>query len=172
MMADAHMQSGLANESKPVAATKAFWSCCSRAHAASVHGSQRPQLHTRNLLCISTINAQHNFNSPHKLMTSSFTCSGVVLVASGELERSMFRRSVVLLYEHSARGARGVILSQPLHELDPRLAGSTGLGAPVSSRTLLRHFHGGPVGMLGVHLCCGAAGIKLPEEKKSSGHAC
>lgn len=70
-------------------------------------------------------------------------------MASGDLDRSMFRRSVVLLYEHSARGAKGVILTQPLHPLDPRLAGNAGLGAPVSARTLLRHFHGGPVGMLG-----------------------
>ncbi|KAK9795914.1 hypothetical protein WJX73_000165 [Symbiochloris irregularis] len=74
---------------------------------------------------------------------------GMLLVATGELERSIFRRSVVLLYEHSPRGARGVILSQPITQLDPRLASSNGLRAPASSRALLRHFHGGPVGMLG-----------------------
>lgn len=85
-----------------------------------------------------------------RALTAQPASPGVLLVASGELERSMFRRSVVLLYEHSPRGARGVILSQPLPAFDPRLAGSAGLRAPVSSRTLLRHFHGGPVGMLGV----------------------
>ena len=41
--------------------------------------------------------------------------AGVLLAASEDLERSIFRRSVVLLYRHSRRGgARGVILSQPL----------------------------------------------------------
>lgn len=71
-------------------------------------------------------------------------------MATGELERSIFRRSVVLLYEHSSRGARGVILSQPITQFDPRLASSNSLRAPTSSRALLRHFHGGPVGMLGM----------------------
>lgn len=39
----------------------------------------------------------------------------MLLAASEDLERSIFRRSVVLLFRHSRRGgARGVILSQPL----------------------------------------------------------
>jgi len=41
--------------------------------------------------------------------------AGVLLAASDDLERSIFRRSVVLLFRHSQRGgARGVILSQAL----------------------------------------------------------
>lgn len=41
--------------------------------------------------------------------------TGLLLAASEDLERSIFRRSVVLLFRHSRRGgARGVILSQPL----------------------------------------------------------
>ncbi|KAK9823070.1 hypothetical protein WJX81_006746 [Elliptochloris bilobata] len=74
---------------------------------------------------------------------------GVLLAASDDLERSIFRRSVVLLYRHSRRGgAHGVILSQPLGPLDPRVptAGPGGLpaGAPA-----LAHFLGGPVGLPG-----------------------
>jgi hypothetical protein len=87
--------------------------------------------------------------------------SGILLAASDSLERSIFRRSVVLLYEHSAqRGARGVILSQPLGPSDPRLqqqpgAGAGGAGALGPAALLprgvpaLSHFLGGPVGMPG-----------------------
>lgn len=39
---------------------------------------------------------------------------GTLLVASDELENSIFRNSVVLIYEHDQFGARGVILNQPL----------------------------------------------------------
>lgn len=45
---------------------------------------------------------------------------GTLLVASDELEHSIFRRSVVLLYEHGGpNGARGVILTQPMHAPGP-----------------------------------------------------
>ena len=39
---------------------------------------------------------------------------GTLLVASDDLEHSIFKRSVVLIYEHGPHGARGVILNQPL----------------------------------------------------------
>ncbi|CAK0784725.1 hypothetical protein CVIRNUC_007929 [Coccomyxa viridis] len=72
--------------------------------------------------------------------------SGVLLAASDGLERSIFRRSVVLVYEHGNRsGARGVILSQPLGPTDPRFnPAATPGGLPA-----LSHFLGGPVGMPG-----------------------
>ncbi len=37
---------------------------------------------------------------------------GALLVASRELSHTMFEKSVVLLYEHSVRGAKGVLLTQ------------------------------------------------------------
>jgi putative AlgH/UPF0301 family transcriptional regulator len=38
---------------------------------------------------------------------------GVLLVASRDLDNTMFRRSVILVYEHGLRGAKGVMLTQP-----------------------------------------------------------
>ena len=85
---------------------------------------------------------------------------GVLLAASDDLERSIFRRSVVLLYEHGNRsGAKGVILSQPLGPTDPRFEPAAAPGGLPA----LSHFLGGPVGMPGdalgslschVHSCC------------------
>ncbi|EIE26152.1 hypothetical protein COCSUDRAFT_65011 [Coccomyxa subellipsoidea C-169] len=76
--------------------------------------------------------------------------SGILLAASDDLERSIFRRSVVLIYEHSRRGgARGVILSQPLGPSDPRVVPSRGPAALPPGSPQLSHFLGGPVGMPG-----------------------
>jgi putative AlgH/UPF0301 family transcriptional regulator len=97
--------------------------------------------------------------------------AGALLVASEELRHSLvFRRSVVLLTEHSAaEGARGVVLTQPMRappEL-PAAAGGPGGDAATNkaeakvNRTwgrargggaaaaAPRHFLGGPVGMPG-----------------------
>ncbi|CAL8462769.1 g2302 [Coccomyxa elongata] len=75
---------------------------------------------------------------------------GILLAASDELERSIFWRSVVLIYEHSRRGgARGVILSQPLGPSDPRVVPSRGPAALPPGSPQLSHFLGGPVGMPG-----------------------
>ena len=72
--------------------------------------------------------------------------AGVLLAASDDLERSIFRRSVVLLYEHGNRsGAKGVILSQPLGPTDPRFEPAAAPGGLPA----LSHFLGGPVGMPG-----------------------
>lgn len=82
-------------------------------------------------------------------LTQDF-CTGVLLAASDDLERSIFRRSVVLVYEHSRRGgARGVILSQPLGPSDPRLAAPRGPTSLPRGAPALSHFLGGPVGMPG-----------------------
>ena len=75
----------------------------------------------------------------------------MLLAASDDLERSIFRRSVVLLYEHGNRsGAKGVILSQPLGPTDPRFEPA----APPGGLPTLSHFLGGPVGMPGEMLSC------------------
>jgi len=67
---------------------------------------------------------------------------GVLLVASADLENSIFRRSVVLIYEHSASGASGVILTK---SLDAGLAQEYLEGDPIRHPTV-SHFVGGPVG--------------------------
>ena len=73
--------------------------------------------------------------------------AGVLLAASDDLERSIFRRSVVLVYEHGNRsGAKGVILSQPLGPTDPRFEPTAAPGGLPA----LSHFLGGPVGMPGL----------------------
>ena len=56
---------------------------------------------------------------------------GTLLRASDELENSIFRRSVVLIYEHNQFGARGVILNQPLSGPPP----DTTRGGPVEGET-------------------------------------
>lgn len=72
--------------------------------------------------------------------------AGVLLAASHDLERSIFRRSVVLVYEHGRRsGAKGVILGQPLGPTDPRFEPAAAPGGLPA----LSHFLGGPVGMPG-----------------------
>jgi hypothetical protein len=88
---------------------------------------------------------------PAKDEKTTWICAGVLLAASDDLERSIFRRSVVLVYEHSRRGgARGVILSQPLGPSDPRLVPSRGPASLPRGAPALSHFLGGPVGMPGV----------------------
>lgn len=52
---------------------------------------------------------------------------GVLLVASEELHNSIFRQSVVLVYQHSAAGASGIMLTKPL---DPRRLAEYPPGAP------------------------------------------
>jgi len=68
---------------------------------------------------------------------------GVLLVASEELHNSIFRQSVVLVYQHSAAGASGIMLTKPL---DPRRLAEYPPEDPVRHRRV-RHFVGGPVGM-------------------------
>lgn len=83
---------------------------------------------------------------------------GVLLVATEGLERSVFRRSVVLVTHSGRGGARGVMLTQPMTTPPPALVGSSWGAATNSSRrrfgpgrpeTVIRHFLGGPVGMPG-----------------------
>lgn len=65
---------------------------------------------------------------------------GVLLVASAELENTVFHQSVVLIYEHSQLGAKGVLLTQPV---DPaRFQGSLGF---VNRQASVTHYLGGPV---------------------------
>eukprot|EP00887_Chlorella_sp_A99_P006914 scaffold2.g6914.t1 len=105
---------------------------------------------------------------------------GTLLVASEELDRSIFRGSAILLTHHSLqRGARGVILTQPM-TVPPALPGLLGDGASADANAtdaaaaaawratrrrggargggggagaaahpLLQHFLGGPVGLPG-----------------------
>lgn len=70
---------------------------------------------------------------------------GSLLVASESLDRGVFRRSVVLLTEHSPQGgSRGVILTQPLSYAE---ALGMQMPAPALSDVSIRHQLGGPVGM-------------------------
>lgn len=84
---------------------------------------------------------------------------GTLLVASDDLDHSLFRRSVVLIYEHGeGRGAKGVILNQPMGSPPEYVAGGGPDGADggfnltesVGRRgPAPKHFLGGPVGMPG-----------------------
>jgi hypothetical protein len=81
---------------------------------------------------------------------------GVLLVASEGLHHSVFRRSVVLLTSHGRNGARGLILTQPIHAQPPTLpadVAASGASAAGGADAALRHHLGGPVGMPGT---CGA----------------
>ncbi|KAK9804843.1 hypothetical protein WJX72_008395 [[Myrmecia] bisecta] len=110
---------------------------------------------------------------------------GVLLVASEELDRTVFARSVIMLYEHdtrmTGRGARGVMLSKPLPAHDMRAAqpgeprwmeGARQVGA--------RHFMGGPVGLSGeqaalemavLHTVAGVPGSRVLVPSNTSGPA-
>ena len=66
--------------------------------------------------------------------------AGSLLVASRRLDGTLFGGSVVLITEHSAAGARGVILNRPYE------GGAAGaLGGAVGRREAAREHFGGPV---------------------------
>lgn len=88
--------------------------------------------------------------------------AGTILVATDELDRSVFRRSVVYIYQHStSMGSSGVILNQPMH--GPPSGGVASNNASIANKTNKtvhpsqnnqktaspQHFLGGPVGMPG-----------------------
>lgn len=83
--------------------------------------------------------------------------AGTLLVASDDLDRSIFRRSVIFLYQHSRSGTTGVIINQPLRGTsDQRLRNSSfkqnssSVSASEGGAGLSPlHFLGGPVGMPG-----------------------
>ena len=75
------------------------------------------------------------------------TFAGSLLVASRRLDGTLFGGSVVLITEHSAAGARGVILNRPYE--GGVAAGLLGGGA-ASRRASAREHFGGPVS--GAHL--------------------
>lgn len=83
---------------------------------------------------------------------------GTILVATDELDRSVFRRSVVYIYQHSSStGSSGVILNQPMH--GPPSGGIAPSNTSIANKTVQptaskktaspQHFLGGPVGMPG-----------------------
>ncbi|GAB4813425.1 hypothetical protein N2152v2_000471 [Parachlorella kessleri] len=71
---------------------------------------------------------------------------GTLLVASEGLDHTMFRRSVVLLYEHGREGAKGVLLTQGLAVPPAGLApmpeaalGAAAMAATAAPARVLRH---------------------------------
>ena len=83
----------------------------------------------------------------------SFTNSleGQLLVAAPSLHSPPFQHTVILLMEHTAEGALGVVLNRPIKETISQLWEKVGAEAPRSER--LVHF-GGPVSgpLLALHL--------------------
>jgi putative AlgH/UPF0301 family transcriptional regulator len=79
--------------------------------------------------------------------------SGVLLLASADLDGTPFARSVVLVTQHGRRGAQGVMLTQPLAPSDTQAFSSStpieGSGSPATAAAVtaaVRHYMGGPVG--------------------------
>uniref|UniRef100_A0A061QNK1 Membrane associated ring n=1 Tax=Tetraselmis sp. GSL018 TaxID=582737 RepID=A0A061QNK1_9CHLO len=100
---------------------------------------------------------------------------GALLVASRHMDQGIFHRSVVLLYEHSAAGACGVVLTRPL---DTALLADLDRDDAARSAAV-SHFVGGPVGMaqLGspaqervlLHSAAGAGSRELPLAERPQG---
>jgi putative transcriptional regulator len=67
--------------------------------------------------------------------------TGRLLVATPQIEEGVFHRSVILVLDHGAGGAQGVVLTRPLEaEVDAVLPGWQELASAPP-----RVFHGGPV---------------------------
>jgi putative AlgH/UPF0301 family transcriptional regulator len=73
--------------------------------------------------------------------------TGSLLVASRRLDGTLFGGSVVLITEHSAAGARGVILNRPYE------GGAAGALGVAGRRASAREHFGGPVSGARALLC-------------------
>lgn len=72
--------------------------------------------------------------------------AGCLLVASRELQHTIFEQSVILIYEHNSQGTRGVILNHPLPDQAAAFSHPE-IADPIFTSQYLSHHLGGPVGM-------------------------